>query len=220
MQLLTRLPNKRVETNRGPASALKSGDEFERLQSLREHTFGGGRSPLSLEARRKRAVLELAHPNAAGIDIGSASHFIAVPADRDDRPVREFKSFTEDLIGAADWLVACGVDIVAMKSTGVYCVKQRRRRYATGEAAALPMRGIDPQRVHVANRARGMTDAVGIHVAHERLVDRVDLVQTPSDFGHSLVSDASIGAGGGYAHGCSVGQGPPRWQIPSACHLR
>ena len=73
-------------------------------------------------ARRKRAVLELAHPNAAGIDIGSASHFIAVPADRDDRPVREFKSFTEDLVGAADWLVACGVDIVAMESTGVYWI--------------------------------------------------------------------------------------------------
>jgi hypothetical protein len=48
-------------------------------------------------AQRKRAVLELAHPNAAGIDIGSASHFVAVSPDRDDESVREFKSFTEDL---------------------------------------------------------------------------------------------------------------------------
>lgn len=54
-------------------------------------------------AQRKRTVLELAHPNAAGIDIGSASHFVAVSPDRDDEPIREFKSFTEDLEELADW---------------------------------------------------------------------------------------------------------------------
>ena len=73
-------------------------------------------------ARRKKAVLELAHPNAAGIDIGSASHFVAVPADRDDEPVREFKSFTDDLNSLADWLLTCEVDTVAMESTGVYWI--------------------------------------------------------------------------------------------------
>lgn len=74
-------------------------------------------------AVRNRAVkFELAHPNAAGIDIGSASHFVAVPPDRDDQPVREFKSFTEDLERLADWLEACGVDTVAMESTGVYWI--------------------------------------------------------------------------------------------------
>lgn len=73
-------------------------------------------------ARRKRAVVELAHPNAAGIDIGSASHYVAVPADRDREPVREFKSFTEDLERLADWLAACEIDTVAMESTGVYWI--------------------------------------------------------------------------------------------------
>jgi transposase len=72
-------------------------------------------------ARRKTA-LESAHPNAAGIDIGSASHFVAVPPDRDDEPVREFKSFTDDLDALAGWLLACGVDTVAMESTGVYWI--------------------------------------------------------------------------------------------------
>ena len=61
----------------------------------------------------------MTHPNAAGIDIGSASHFVAVPADRDDEPVREFCSFTGDLPRLADWLGECGVDTVAMESTGV-----------------------------------------------------------------------------------------------------
>jgi transposase len=73
-------------------------------------------------AARTRQVFELQHPNAAGIDIGSASHFVAVPPDRDDRPVREFKSFTEDLLAIADWLSACEVDCAAMESTGVYWI--------------------------------------------------------------------------------------------------
>lgn len=74
-------------------------------------------------AQRKRPTTELAinltHPNAAGIDIGSAAHFVAVPPDRDDEPVREFASFTADLHRLADWLDACGVNTVAMESTGV-----------------------------------------------------------------------------------------------------
>lgn len=69
-----------------------------------------------------RPTLTLTHPNAAGIDIGSASHFVAVPPDRDDEPVREFPSFTADLERLADWLEACGVDTVAMESTGVYWI--------------------------------------------------------------------------------------------------
>lgn len=69
-----------------------------------------------------RSTLTLTHPNAAGIDIGSASHYCAVPPDRDDEPVREFKSFTVDLERLADWLDACGVDTVAMESTGVYWI--------------------------------------------------------------------------------------------------
>ena len=77
-------------------------------------------------AQRKRpttqAAISLTHPNAAGIDIGSAAHFVAVPPDRDDQPVREFASFTADLHSLADWLDACGVDTVAMESTGVYWI--------------------------------------------------------------------------------------------------
>ena len=70
----------------------------------------------------RKPVFELAHPNAAGIDIGASSHFVAVPPDRDDQPMREFPSFTEDLGRLADWLSECGVDTVAMESTGVYWI--------------------------------------------------------------------------------------------------
>ena len=77
---------------------------------------------ISLKTGKSRASLTITHPNAAGIDIGSASHFVAVPPDRDDQPVREFSSFTVDLNALADWLKACGVDTVAMESTGVYWI--------------------------------------------------------------------------------------------------
>ena len=70
---------------------------------------------------RKR-VFELTHPNAAGIDVGAASHFVAVPPDRDEQAVREYPSFTEDLNRLAEWLRACEVDTVAMESTGVYWI--------------------------------------------------------------------------------------------------
>jgi len=75
-----------------------------------------------LNPGKSRSALTITHPNAAGIDIGSASHFVAVPPDRDDEPVREFSSFTTDLHALADWLKTCGVDTVAMESTGVYWI--------------------------------------------------------------------------------------------------
>ena len=64
----------------------------------------------------------LVHRNAAGIDVGSRSHFVAVPQDCDEEPVREFQSFTGDLQRLADWLTKCGVKTVAMESTGVYWI--------------------------------------------------------------------------------------------------
>ena len=42
---------------------------------------------------RERKMLERIHMNAAGIDVGSKSHWVAVPDDRDPEPVREFRSF-------------------------------------------------------------------------------------------------------------------------------
>ncbi len=60
--------------------------------------------------------------NAAGIDIGSELHMVAVPEGRDEVSVREFGAFTADLNALADWLQQCGVTTVAMESTGVYWI--------------------------------------------------------------------------------------------------
>jgi transposase len=68
------------------------------------------------------ASLECVNLNAAGIDIGSSEHWVAVGEDRDEQPVRKFEAFTADLYRLADWLKECGIDTVVMESTGVYWI--------------------------------------------------------------------------------------------------
>ncbi len=72
-----------------------------------------------IKAKKLSDKLTRINPNAAGIDIGSASHFVAVPPGHDEETVREFKSFTSDLYAIANWLKKCQIKTVAMESTGV-----------------------------------------------------------------------------------------------------
>jgi transposase len=71
---------------------------------------------------KRPSLLERIQPDAAGIDCGQNSHFVAVPSDRDPQPVREFRTFTGELYRLADWLSQCGIKTVAMESTGVYWI--------------------------------------------------------------------------------------------------
>ena len=66
--------------------------------------------------------LELIEPDAAAIDVGSRSHWVAVNPQRDPNPVREFGTFTADLMSLVDWLAQCGAKSVVMEATGVYWV--------------------------------------------------------------------------------------------------
>ena len=68
------------------------------------------------------AVPSPVHPHAAGIDIGATALYAAVDPTCTDAPIRRFETFTRDLHALADWLQACGVDTVAMESTGVYWI--------------------------------------------------------------------------------------------------
>lgn len=69
-------------------------------------------------------VFDRIHLNAAGIDIGAETHYVAVPPGRDPegKDVRSFKTFTADLNQLAQWLKECGIEKVAMESTGVYWI--------------------------------------------------------------------------------------------------
>jgi len=86
-----------------------------------------GRSTPMAPARKTPKQLQLdglptIHPNAAGMDIGAELIVVAVPPDRDGEPVRAFRTFTPDLQELVAWLLACGIDTLAMESTGTYWV--------------------------------------------------------------------------------------------------
>jgi transposase len=63
---------------------------------------------------------KIMNPNAAGIDISTKEHYVAVPEGRSEVDIRCFQSFTRDLHELANWLKECGVETIAMESTGVY----------------------------------------------------------------------------------------------------
>ncbi|HEU0144017.1 MAG TPA: IS110 family transposase, partial [Nitrososphaera sp.] len=67
---------------------------------------------------KKRVSLEVVNPNAAGIDVGSKSHFVAVGQTKND--VKEFGVFNEDLQEICAWLTEHQIETVAMESTGTY----------------------------------------------------------------------------------------------------
>jgi hypothetical protein len=93
-------------------------------------------------------ALQICHPHAAGIDIGEAEHWVAVPPGCDPQPVRRFGTCTADLDALADWLIDCGVTTVAMASTGV----DWRPVFARLEARGMLVLLIDPRH---ATRAPG-----------------------------------------------------------------
>jgi len=73
-------------------------------------------------SKKRDSKIRQLNPNAAGIDIGSQKHYVAVPADRDNEPVRSFGCLTPDLHQMAKWLKSCRIETIAMESTGVYWV--------------------------------------------------------------------------------------------------
>ncbi|OFW85075.1 MAG: IS110 family transposase [Alphaproteobacteria bacterium RIFCSPHIGHO2_12_42_13] len=82
------------------------------------------------EKRQKKKIeksvsspsFEQVNPHAAGIDIGSKSHFVAVRTEAGEITVKEFDSFTSDLYELSKHLKENKVTTVAMESTGVYWI--------------------------------------------------------------------------------------------------
>ena len=71
---------------------------------------------------KRKNALRVVHPNCAGIDVGKTTHYVAVHESCDERPVRSFASFTDELQAMAAWLKSCEVEVVAMEATGVYWI--------------------------------------------------------------------------------------------------
>jgi transposase len=104
------------------------------------------------------------HSGAAAIDIGATMHVAAVGPDRDEQPVRTFRTFTDDLQRLADWFVDCGIKTIVMESTGVYWIPVFE---------ILQQRGFEVMVVnardakHVPGRKTDVSDAQWLQRLHE-----------------------------------------------------
>jgi len=101
------------------------------------------------------------HPDAAGIDLAAEVHDVAVPANRDPPPVRNFgttndqlivlaewlqkstmlivriRDSFDQLIVLADWLQECGIRTVTMEATGASGIPLFELREARGREVGL-----------------------------------------------------------------------------------
>ncbi|MEM8566397.1 MAG: IS110 family transposase [Bacteroidota bacterium] len=66
----------------------------------------------------KKMPLTVVNPHAAGIDIGSRSHYVAIGQEQKD--VKSFGVYAEDLNSLVKWLIENEITTVAMESTGAY----------------------------------------------------------------------------------------------------
>jgi transposase len=112
--------------------------------------------------RRHRRKFTTVNPDAAGIDIGSRFHVVAVPADRGE--IRTFNTFTRDLYRLADWLDEAGIQTVAMESTGVYWIPL----YEILEARGFEVLLVNARHVkHVPGRKTDVHDAQWLQQLHQ-----------------------------------------------------
>lgn len=112
---------------------------------------------------KKKSGFPILYPNAAGIDIASREHYIAVNPEVDEHPIRSFGCFTEDLYSIANWLLECGVDTVAMEATGIYWISL----YLILEQAGLNVFLVNAKHVkNVSGKKSDVKDAEWIRQLH------------------------------------------------------
>lgn len=109
------------------------------------------------------AQLEQVNLHAAGIDVGSEFHWVAIPPDHEGECVRKFSAFTSGLEALADWLKESGVTTVVMESTGVYWIAL----YELLESRQFEVLLADPRRLkNVPGRKTDVLDCQWLQQLH------------------------------------------------------
>jgi transposase len=144
-----------------PTSSSAPGGKRAQAQAQRQaHKRRKARAGAKSETLRQKEAahveaLPVQHPHAAGIDIGSRSHWVCVgfAAAADSCLIREFPAHTDGLKAVAAFLREHQVDTVAMESTGIYWVPLYEMLAAEGFEVFL----VDPSYSHQL-RGRPKTD--------------------------------------------------------------
>ena len=200
-----------------PIGAIPLGRVATVRGSLRRHAYA--EMVEAMMSRRKSSAkpagLSQLNLNAAGIDVGATSHYVAVPADRAEQPVQEFEAFTADLYRLADWLTECGVETVVMESTGVYWIPL----FGVLEERGFQVMLVDPRRIKNVGRKTDVLDCQWL----QQLL-RTAVGSLPPRRGHTTPAQLPAAAGHAgavcvpsypaYAEGADADerQAPPRHQ--------
>jgi len=144
-----------------PASSPPPGTRQSQAQAQRQayrrrktRAQGKGEALRQQEAAHVEA-LPVQHPHAAGIDVGSRSHWVCVgfATEAPSCLIQEFPAHTDGLKAIAAFLRAHGVTTVALESTGVYWIPLYELLQAEGFEVLL----VDPSYSHQL-RGRPKTD--------------------------------------------------------------
>jgi transposase len=144
-----------------PASRSSAGGKQAQAQTQRQaHERRKARARAKSETLRQKEAahveaLPVQHPHAAGIDVGSRSHWVCVgfSTEADSCLIRELPAHTDGLKAIAAFLREHQVDSVAMESTGVYWIALYEMLAAEGFEVLL----VNPSYTHQL-RGRPKTD--------------------------------------------------------------
>jgi transposase len=150
-----------VPTTGQPASSSPPSGRPAQAQAHRQaHNRRKTRAKVKSEALRQREAaqveaLPVQHPHAAGIDVGSRSHWVCVGSSGEADPclTREFPAHTAGLKAIAAFLHERQVSTVAMESTGIYWIAL----YELLESEGFEVLLVDPSYTHQL-RGRPKTD--------------------------------------------------------------
>ena len=138
----------------------KKGSDAQRSASKRK---ARGSHCQQGEGDQRRSKLTITNPDAAGIDIGSQVHYVAVPEDRAEVSVRSFGAYTAQLDELVQWLKDCGIKTVAMESTGVYWIPLFQKLEEAGFEVLL----VDARQAkHVPGRKSDVQDCQWLQQLH------------------------------------------------------
>ena len=115
------------------------------------------------EGHQRRSKLTITNPDAAGIDVGSQVHYVAVSEERAEVSVRSFGAYTAQLDELVQWLKDCAVKTVVMESTGIYWIPLFQKL----EEAGLEVLLVDARQAkHVPGRKSDVQDCQWLQQLH------------------------------------------------------
>jgi transposase len=115
------------------------------------------------KGNQPRSKLTISNPDAAGIDVGSQVHYVAVAEGRAQASVRSFGAYTAQLDELVQWLKDCGIKTVAMESTGVYWIALFQKLEEAGFEVLL----VDARQAkHVPGRKSDVQDCQWLQQLH------------------------------------------------------